>query len=251
MAKDPKTGEGEYEQGNWNDPFQGIDAEVPDRKLFDFDLFNPKTKKLQTLPGQVSQECPPLVDYEQDKVPGEGRTLWQGKINQQAHGENRIIQPVLDVLSIDHTVWPKVGALIDTIMTNIRYPLFRYKVEYARARPHHKSACSDLHPMYMPTTHPLYPGHGAFPSGHATFAYFWAFFLARFTTDTTAQQRLLDAAMQVATNRERAGLHFRSDSGAGKELGEKIAAAMFDAMTNSSVKDPLTTAQVQLILNAR
>lgn len=251
MAKDPSTGQGGYEVRDWHAEFRGLDKQFPDRKLFDPDLFNPKTVFLQTELGKVSSECPPLVDFELDKVPAEGRTVWTTKINQQAHGPNRIIQPVLGVLNIDYAGWPKVGHLIREIMANIQYPLFRYKVYFERARPYQVASCAGLHPMYMPQTHPLHPGHGAFPSGHATFSYFWAHFLARFNNDPNERALMLKAAKQVATNRERAGLHFASDSKAGNELGEKIATAMFEAMSNGSVQKPLTQAQVQSILDAR
>ncbi len=240
MTIDTKTGEGEYPKNKWNEPFRDLDKEKPKRTLFD-----PDALTLVTPLRDTALECPDLLRMETDK---DEREKWLDKINEQAQGDNRIIQPVLDVLDISYATWPKVGALIGDIMSNIRYPLYRFKVQCGRARPHHK--CSGLNPMYMPKEHPLHPGHGSFPGGHATFAYFWAEFLREFTNDAAKKQKMVDMATEVAINRERAGLHFESDTAGGRELGEKIARAMIGAMRAGSA-DALTQAEVDSVLNAR
>jgi hypothetical protein len=92
-----------------------------------------------------------------------------------------------------------------------------FKGVFARKRP------STLEPMLMPPI--SLPGHASYPSGHATQAYL----IARcakllFSGDRLAKLDAdLDAlAQRIAWNREIAGLHYPSDSAAGKELAEQI-----------------------------
>jgi hypothetical protein len=98
-----------------------------------------------------------------------------------------------------------------------------YKNQFQRPRP------SQLSPNLMPPIE--VPGHAAFPSGHATEAYMLANTLkeifARATSATIVPslpdplERLAD---RIARNREILGLHYRSDSEAGKDLAEKTIA---------------------------
>ena len=64
------------------------------------------------------------------------------------------------------------------------------------------------------------PGHPAYPSGHSTQMHLMALLLTEFRPDAAAE--LDDIALRVAVNRERAGLHYASDTAAGKELAENI-----------------------------
>jgi hypothetical protein len=70
------------------------------------------------------------------------------------------------------------------------------------------------------------PGHASYPSGHATQAWLMARCLKR-AIDGSAYVDLGNAvdvfAARVARNREIAGLHYRSDSVAGKRLAEHVA----------------------------
>jgi membrane-associated phospholipid phosphatase len=93
----------------------------------------------------------------------------------------------------------------------------------------HALACWRPH-EYSPQVQPMIttPGHGAFPSGHAT----QAFMLARLldglldlsprVPPSTARQLYRQAA-RIATNRVVAGVHFPADSIAGRLLGHVIA----------------------------
>jgi hypothetical protein len=64
------------------------------------------------------------------------------------------------------------------------------------------------------------PGHPAYPSGHSTQMHLMALTLAHLVP--SAEQDLMDRAWDVAVNRERAGLHYRSDTEAGKRLAEQV-----------------------------
>ena len=65
------------------------------------------------------------------------------------------------------------------------------------------------------------PTHPAYPSGHATQSMYIATILTHFDPDN--KELYEQAAEEISTNREIAGLHYRSDSLAGYELGIKLA----------------------------
>ena len=107
-----------------------------------------------------------------------------------------------------------------------------YKRLFNRARP------SQLCPALMPPIEP--PGHASFPSGHATEGYLLSLCLRKVlpevlrtpadpanpTNQTDPEDEstpLLRLARRVARNREVMGLHYRSDTRAGRILAEKTA----------------------------
>ena len=65
------------------------------------------------------------------------------------------------------------------------------------------------------------PAHPAYPSGHATGAYTLAYLLQEL--DPSSAETYLAAAKRIAENREIAGLHFPSDSEAGRLLARQLA----------------------------
>jgi prolyl oligopeptidase len=83
------------------------------------------------------------------------------------------------------------------------------------------------------------PGHPAYPSGHSTQMYLMARVLAHLVPRSGA--RLETVADNVAVNRERAGLHYASDTEAGKFLAERI----FEILTHDCDRftSALATAQ--------
>jgi hypothetical protein len=102
-----------------------------------------------------------------------------------------------------------------------------YKRQYQRAR------ASQLSPALMPPI-PV-PGHASYPSGHATQAYLLSLLLGLVMPNVvgnlyvptgnaypgTPNDFLLDRlAERVARNREVLGLHYPSDSAAGKQLAQ-------------------------------
>ncbi|HET9472749.1 MAG TPA: phosphatase PAP2 family protein [Steroidobacteraceae bacterium] len=79
---------------------------------------------------------------------------------------------------------------------------------------------------YSPQIQPmiLTPGHGAFPSGHATEAFMIAYLLWRLIRDAQGAdldwvEQLMRQASRIAINRTIAGVHFPVDSEAGQFLG--------------------------------
>ena len=68
------------------------------------------------------------------------------------------------------------------------------------------------------------PGHPAYPSGHATQAYTFAFLLARKHPERA--EHFMKIAHDIATNREWAGVHYASDTVAGKKLAKQLVNKM-------------------------
>ena len=71
------------------------------------------------------------------------------------------------------------------------------------------------------------PRHPAFPSGHSLTGHLTTYLLTEITNiNTNVGQELVWLADRVATNRERAGLHYKSDSVAGQKLAQAIKTAL-------------------------
>ena len=66
------------------------------------------------------------------------------------------------------------------------------------------------------------PGHPAYPSGHSTQAHLMALVGYEISRDRKIRATLWAAADRIAENREYAGLHYRSDSLCGTELGRQL-----------------------------
>jgi hypothetical protein len=91
------------------------------------------------------------------------------------------------------------------------------------------------------------PGHAAYPSGHATEAYLMAKCLEKVMPvaastpvdpndpETTALQRM---AQRIARNREVLGVHYPSDSAAGKKLAEDTFAILQKCKTVNNTTNP-------------
>jgi membrane-associated phospholipid phosphatase len=125
-----------------------------------------------------------------------------------------------------------------------------YKDIYQRARP------SQLWPELMPPL--VIPGHASFPSAHATEAYFISFWLERIAGPVAAAPGLPAGAnvvpsaisapavpngiesptrrlaQRIARNREVLGLHYPSDS----EAGRLLAANLFNTITGAPASYP-------------
>lgn len=84
------------------------------------------------------------------------------------------------------------------------------------------------------------PAHPAYPSGHATALHMLAYLLQELDPANTDQYRA--DASKIARNREVAGLHFPSDSEAGRLLGRQIADAL---LSNPAFKKQLEKAKAE------
>jgi acid phosphatase (class A) len=88
--------------------------------------------------------------------------------------------------------------------------VFHYKDHFKRARP----SVVDT----RLTTALAVPGHPAYPSGHSTQSHLISMWLARLVPGVEAEMSAV--AEDITINRERAGLHYASDSQAGRILAQ-------------------------------
>lgn len=99
-----------------------------------------------------------------------------------------------------------------------RAVVMHYKNRYNRARP------SQLDPRIAPAID--VPGHPAYPSGHSTQMHLVAHCLSSVIPGSRTREIVMAFADDVAKNRERAGLHYPSDSQAGVSLAAQIFAIL-------------------------
>jgi hypothetical protein len=121
------------------------------------------------------------------------------------------------ILLSDAASAPYTRELVEIAVTVGHFQVQHYKRVFSRVRP------SQISPALLPPIE--IPGHAAFPSGHATEGHMIAFCLAKVmphaATKPAARSPLMMMAQRIARNREVIGLHYPSDSAAGKLLAEK------------------------------
>ncbi len=101
--------------------------------------------------------------------------------------------------------------LLERSLINLQPIIITFKKKFDRVRP------SYLDPS-LTTVIPV-PNHPSYPSGHATQWYFLAKIMS--DVDPKHSKEYMDSAYSIARNREIAGLHYPSDSEAGRLLGEQ------------------------------
>ncbi len=131
--------------------------------------------------------------------------------------ENDYTTRFMYALGIDPHVHAQTLRLIDTLGFLAEFIVMPWKLHYHRPRPSQRD--KDLEPTI------LVPAHYAYPSGHATQVHLVARALNAVINaerDIIPQANIEFIADEVSANREWAGVHYRSDSEAGKALAEKI-----------------------------
>lgn len=135
--------------------------------------------------------------------------------------------------SLQQRAWR--GRLRRMIEQHLHAALYFAKGTFSLARPFEVSLAHGLGlnarfcpaALGAPATHPLFPGHPSYPSGHASLAYTWAFILERVVQDANKVQAAKDLAQAVAHRREVAGLHYPFDSAAGERLARFVVGRLW------------------------
>jgi len=111
--------------------------------------------------------------------------------------------------------------LFQNILTACEYVGLIYKNKFNRIRPH----------QFEPRLRPLLavPAHEAFPSNHAFQCFSIVFAFNTILPEHPATEELARIAQNVAENREWAGLHYPSDTRAGRDLARRFAPYLRDA----------------------
>jgi hypothetical protein len=145
------------------------------------------------------------------------------EIASQAHEFISYFMTVMGGKAGTHPATNRVFHIANLAATRI---VMHFKDHFDRARPHH--ICPGLLPPIEA------PGHGSYPSGHATQAHLFALCAKEMLADAPSDHSapigvVLDAlAARIARNREIAGVHYRSDSLAGQQLAKAIFAILND-----------------------
>lgn len=118
----------------------------------------------------------------------------------------------------DFDTHPVTNSLLATVDTDVSYFILREKLAIQRPRP------TQLMPAL--TTVIKVPPHSAYPSGHAGQTYASALVLAEL--DPVNAEKYKQLAIDIAYRREIAGVHYSSDSEAGRAMATQIVAALMN-----------------------
>jgi hypothetical protein len=154
----------------------------------------------------TTQELKYLRELKEQQRPGH-----LGEIITEQEG-SRIIGLWFDLLKIGPTSHPLTTELMHATIYLGGSVAGCFKDRFNRVRPW--VLAPDLFPP-IPS-----PGLPAYPGGHSTQMYLMARTLRYLVPDKTTE--IMAIAENVATNRERAGLNYPSDTEAGKNLAERV-----------------------------
>ncbi|MEM6885566.1 MAG: phosphatase PAP2 family protein [Verrucomicrobiota bacterium] len=113
---------------------------------------------------------------------------------------------------MDPIKYPATKALLDTVYYDLGVTVFTLKQKFDRVRPSFLESQLEL---LIPN-----PQHPAYPSGHSTCAHTFALVLGDLVPER--KELMWQDAGGIAFRREVAGVHYASDSQAGKDLSRQI-----------------------------
>ena len=120
---------------------------------------------------------------------------------------------------------PRTNVLMYEMIVFGKIVAAHFKNKYMRARP------TQLEPRLRPLID--VPGHPAYPSGHALQMFLVAKALTTVVRDHDIGKELFKIAAEIAGNREWAGLHYPSDTEAGRQLADQIFPLVLESFENS------------------
>lgn len=133
----------------------------------------------------------------------------------------------------DSVKCPHTALLFTDAFNDITTITLILKKKYDRVRP------NILEPEIIPIID--VPGHPAYPSGHSTQAHFMAYLLGEIIPEKKAD--FVMEADQIAKNREIAGVHYESDSEAGKLLARQFVDLL---LTDPKIRASISLAREEL-----
>lgn len=128
------------------------------------------------------------------------------------------------VLNASPATHPVMAEFMGNVFYDATRVVFYFKNHFNRARPYH------YYPEIKATIDP--PEHPSYPSGHAAQAYSIALALAEVFPNRRTD--LISVAYKISTNREIGGVHYESDTEAGKTTAMQLVAQMKE---NSGFRD--------------
>ena len=156
--------------------------------------------ELEILKQHVAERTQEKINAIQNEI--SVKTLWFGE-----HAYSTLVDP---------NIYPHTSHLLNYSLTEISILTLHFKEIFNRVRPHildpELSTAIDV------------PNHPAYPSGHATQSHFIALILS--DIDPSNRETYIEQAQEIAKNREVAGLHYPSDSEAGRDLAEQYFALL-------------------------
>lgn len=132
----------------------------------------------------------------------------------------------------NETNLPKTADLIANVWQDQLYYMWSFKFRFNRARPY------ALEPKINNLENTMWP---AYPSGHATFAFTNAFLLQLLLPESA--DIMYKDAVTCARSREILGVHFPSDTEAGKILAQQL---IDHFMRNEKFREDLTLAKEEI-----
>lgn len=147
----------------------------------------------------------------------------------------RFIQGYTERIGLDARNHPASTALLKTLENGTLPVVMHFKDRINRGRAYHHD--QDLNPSIQPT-----PGHPAYPSGHATQAHLLMAVAGLLLPER--RDELMAYAQRVAENREIGGVHYRSDTDAGRWLAAQMVAEIVE---NAGFRDAFAAAWTELV----
>jgi membrane-associated phospholipid phosphatase len=181
---------------------------------------------------------PSVADIEKELNELAQLVYYRPSVLAEAMAQNRsILQYFGGILDFNLRSRPATVYLCTAALRIGSFQAMHYKYKYDRARP------SRLSPKLMPPIEP--PGHASFPSGHATQARLIARCLEEVMPGDIIPKDganpvpelgpLRKMAARIARNREVLGLHYPSDSVAGRDLADATFTLMKPLATLTNI----------------
>jgi membrane-associated phospholipid phosphatase len=181
----------------------------------------------------IGQELDDLVTAAQDE-----RADALSEILSQA---DEFISYFMNLMTTRPTAYPATLRVLNIASLVALFVSMHYKGLYRRPRP------SELCPALLPPI--VVPGHASFPSGHATQARLMARCMGDVLNGLPQRAAMVDdlktLARRIRRNREIAGVHYESDSIAGKTLADHILPLLRGLPANSWYRAAVNAAHAE------